>query len=79
MYHVYLIWASELTSWFFLTFGFVLGGTYSRLHCIVLIWKDFELETWFLPRFPAPFFPFGAFWAGFCWPPSDRIYFSCKR
>ena len=29
MYHVYLIWASELTSWFFLTFGFVLGGTYS--------------------------------------------------
>ena len=31
-----------------------------------------EFEPWFLPRFPADFFPHGFFFpTGFFWPPSD--------
>ena len=48
----------------------------SRLPCKSPVGRTLELEPWFLPRFPARFFPLGVSWAGFFWPPSDRFYFS---
>ena len=45
-----------------------MGSGQLSMHCIVLYCialksrrKGFELEPWFLPRFPAHFFPTGVF------------------
>ena len=50
----------------------------SRLPCKSPVGRTLELEPWFLPRFPAPFFPLGVLWQVFS---GLRLtaYISCKR
>ena len=50
----------------------------SRLPCKSPVGRTLELEPWFLPRFPAPFFRLGVLWQVFS---GLRLtaYISCKR
>ena len=83
--HIKLRISREPTSlWFFLYFLFLLLFFFQEHSIFDYIVKSrrkgFELEPWFLPRFPARIFSLrGFFWAGFFWPPSYRICFSCKQ
>ena len=50
----------------------------SRLPCKSPVGRTLELEPWFLPRFPAPFFPLGVLWQVFSGL-RPTAYISCKR